>query len=313
MPLGLTRDQVRAVGKQVVVIGPCGVGNRWPSFVHDETPRRTGRSNTAFRGFPDCGPDFTRAQYDAAPIRYYEDSTQLTRAVNGGEIDPMTVESAGRMARCGVDLIGFDQLVRGDPRLEAVVWSWAPGEPAASGNCAVQRPDGRWQARACGERHRVACRDRRGGWRVPAGRVPARAAARVCATPRLVNGVPRTGYEAQLLRPASAGAGDVWLGHRREGNGWRRLERAGCGPSLRDPRRRWPVRAGAARLTVRLRFACTGEALSRRILVRGGRRAVRSRTGRRLRVPVRPRTRSLRVEYSYGGRRRAVSVRLRRR
>ncbi len=313
MPLQLTRNQIRRAGKQVLAIGPCGVGPRWPSLVFDERPRLTGADNSALRDFPDCGPDFTRARYDAAPIRYYEDSTQVSKNVNGGT-DPITAPIAARMIRCGVDLIGFDQLTRGDPRLAAVVWSWAPGEPLPGRDCAVQRPDGRWATRPCAERHRVGCRDATGYWRVPAGRVSARAAARLCARPGLVQAVPRTGYEGQRLKAsqARAGAGEVWLGYRRRGDGWKAYERKGCGPSLRGADRRRRVRRGVATVVVKLRFTCTGERLNRPIVVRGGRRAVRSRTGRRMHIRVARGAHRLRVGFTYRGKRRAVTVGLRR-
>ncbi len=217
-------------------MGPCGEGNRWQGYVFDEEPRKTGSDNSAFRDYPDCGPDFTRAQYDQQVIRYYEDGTQLSRAVNGGT-DPIDAPLTARMTRCGVDLIGFDFLARGDPRLAALVWSWAPGQPAAGGRCSVQRSDGRWEARACGERHRVACRDAAGRLVRPAARVTARAAPRVCASARVVNGVPRTGFDGQQLRAAMVrdGAATAWLGQRRRGTGWARFEKRGCGPSITRP------------------------------------------------------------------------------
>lgn len=313
MPLKLSRNQIRRAGKQVLAIGPCGLGPRWPSLVFNESPRLTGADNAPFRDFPDCGPDFTRAKYEASPIRYYEDSTQVSKNVNGAT-DPLTGPIAGRMIRCGVDLIGFDMLAHGDSRLGALVWSWAPGEPTPGRDCAVQRPDGRWATRPCAERHRVACRDATGYWRIPAGKVSARAAARLCGRPALVQGVPRTGYEGQRLRAsqARAGAGEVWLGHRRRGDGWKAYERRGCGPSLRGGERPRLVRREKATLVVKLRFTCTGERLNRPIVVRGGRRALRSRTGRRLRVRVGPRTKRLRVGFIYRGKRRGVTVPLRR-
>ena len=69
-----------------------------------------------------------------------------------------------------------------------------------------------------------------------------------------------------------------------------------------------------ARFVVRLRFACTGERLRgrRRILVTGGLRRVRSRTGRLTRVPVAARTRKLKVRFRYAGKRRSATVLLRR-
>jgi len=315
LPLGLTREELRAARKQVLIMGPCGEGNRWQGYVFDEKARETGSDNSAVRDFPDCGPDFTRAQYDAQVIRYYEDGTQLSRSVNGAT-DPIDAPLTARMTRCGVDLVGFDFLARGDPRLAALVWSWAPGHPTAGGNCSMQRSDGRWVTRACAERHRAACRDGDGNWFIPRGRVPARAAARLCASKRVVNGVPRTGFDGQRLRAAMVRgrAAGAWLGYRRRATGWTRVEKAGCGPSITRPRKRRRVTDGVARFVMRLRFACTGERLrgKRRVVVAGGRRRVRSRTGTTTRVPVAPSTRKLTVRFRYAGQRRSATVRLRR-
>ena len=315
LPLDLTRDEVRAERKQVVIMGPCGEGTRWRGHVFDEEPRKTGSDNSPFRDFPNCGPDFTRRQYDQQVIRYYEDGTQLSRAVNRG-MDPIDASLAAKMARCGVDLIGLDFLGKGDPRLAALVWSWAPGQPAARGACSVQRSDGRWEARSCTERHRVACRDAAGDWFVPGPRVTARAAPRACASARVVTGVPRTGFEGQRLRAAmlQGRAATAWLGQRRRGAGWARFEKRGCGPSITRPRKRRRVSDGVAKLVVRLRFACTGERLRgrRRIVVTGGVGRIRSRTGRLTRVPVASGTRTLKVRFRYAGKRRSATVLLRR-
>jgi hypothetical protein len=132
------------------------------------------------------------------------------------------------MTGCGVDLVGFDKLAFGDPRLRAMVWSWAPGQPRRTGgDCAAQRPSGRWTVAACATRRRVACATARGGWRVPAQRVRASAAAGLCARRGLVHATPRTGYEGQLLKAAAARAGrrSVWIAERRSGAGWRALDR----------------------------------------------------------------------------------------
>ena len=281
----------------------------------DEEPRKTGSDNGLFRPFPNCGPDFTRREYDRQVIRYYEDGTRLSATVNG-RMDPINATLAARMARCGVDLVGLDFLTRGDPRLAALVWSWAPGQPAGRGACSVQRADGRWEGRSCTQRHRVACRDADGDWFVPRTRVAARSAARACASVWVTNGVPRTGFDGQQLRVAMAraGAGTAWLGQRRRGAAWSRFERRGCGPSITRPRKRRRVIGGVAELVVRLRFACTRERLrgARRIAVRGGLGLVRSRTGRLTRVPVSSGTRKLRIRFRYAGKRRSATVLLRR-
>ena len=228
LPPDLTRNQVRAAGRRLLLYGDCGEGGRWQSYVHDDRQRLTASTNAPFRDFPDCGPDYTRAEFDSRQVRYYEDATTVGAATGTGHgrIAPPLV---ARMARCGVDLVGFDLLERGDPRVAAQVWSWGGNEPVPGHDCAIQGAGGRWFARPCGERHRVACRDGTGLWRI-AKRATARGAARACGRPGLLQAVPRTGYEGQRLMAAQkrAGSGPVWLGYRRRGNGWKPYERRGC-------------------------------------------------------------------------------------
>lgn len=228
LPLEATRNQVRASGKRLLLMGDCGEGSRWQSYVHDDRQRLTASTNAPFRDFPDCGPDYTRAQYESRQVRYYEDATTVG-ASTGSEHGTISPPLVGRMTRCGVDLIGFDLLKGGDPRVAAQVWSWAANEPTRGRDCAIQGAGGRWFTRPCGERHRVACRDATGLWRI-ARKATARGAARACGRPALVQGVPRTGYEGQRLLAAQkrAGAGAVWLGIRRRGDGWKAYERKGC-------------------------------------------------------------------------------------
>jgi hypothetical protein len=312
LPTELTRDGLRAAGEQVLVFGPCGQGTAWPSYVFDETDRLTGDDNAALREAPDCGPEFTRQRYEAFPVRYYEDRTQIGALT--GAADPIGPELTRRMTSCGVDIIGFDQLLRDDPRREALVWSWAPGQPR-SGACAIQRADGRWESRACDERHRVACRAADGSWSVSSGAETAARAGLGCRRPGAVNGVPRTGHDGFVLQraAAAAGAGEVWLGYARRPGGWVREERADCTPTLAGPERRWPVRDGVARLRVRLRLACVGETVRRSVRIAGVGRTVRGRSERLLRVPVRPGTTSVRARFVDRGRAGTVVVRLARR
>jgi hypothetical protein len=222
IPLTLSRKDVLAAGRQVVIVSDCGAGTAWRGVAfgwsgHEET-RPIG-----YRDFPDCGPDYPRATYDAKLVRYFEDSTWLTTTVAAagqGEVDDgITPETAAAMARCGVDLIGLDQVLPDDGRLESLVWSWAPNEPAAGSDCAMARADGRWETRACDESHRVACRAADGSWTVPVAAVAQALAATACADLGLTFSVPRTGYENALLREA-AGGSEVWLGYGRSGDGW---------------------------------------------------------------------------------------------
>ena len=172
-------------------------------------------------------------------VRYFEDSTRVTE---GGSVagastrdDGITPATAAAMARCGVDLLGLDQLTVGDPRLDALVWSWAPGEPG-SGECAVQRADARWEARTCDGRHHAACRAADGSWRVTARAEPRPNAERACASQSAVLAAPRTGYEGQLLRVAmeAAGASEAWLGLTRAGDAWARTRHTPDGATARS-------------------------------------------------------------------------------
>jgi hypothetical protein len=72
----------------------------------------------------------------------------------------------------------------------------------------------------------VACRAVDGSWTVSARKVRARAAARLCRRRRKHHAVPRTGYEAQLLKAAMArrAAGSAWLGYRHREGEWVALD-----------------------------------------------------------------------------------------
>ncbi|MEX2195196.1 MAG: hypothetical protein WD844_07900 [Thermoleophilaceae bacterium] len=227
LPLDLTRDAVSAAGKQVVVVSDCGVGAVWRAVAFDWSSHVESRPR-GFQDFPDCGPDFDRETYESQIVRYFEDSTALTASLaplgQSSVDDGITPATAARMARCGVDLTGLDQLVPSDGRLEALVWSWAPDEPAAdAGDCSVQGANARWEARDCGELHPVACRAADGAWTVAGPPVQADDAAASCTATGAEHAVPRTGFENELLRVAAAG-GEVWLGQRRDGAGWTALD-----------------------------------------------------------------------------------------
>jgi len=210
----LTRDQVLARGAQVVLVANsgCGQGNAWRSLAFswrnhvEQTPH-------GFRDFPDCGPDFTRSDYDTKLVRYYEDSTFVSAATGPTESPAqaqdqmLTPQRVADMTGCGVDLFGFDQILPDDGRIEASIWSWAPDQPdATGGRCTLQRGDGRWVTASCQGLHPAACRTAT-GWTVTAQAIPYEAAAPTC---RGAFDLPRTGYDNSLLRQA-AGTEEVWL------------------------------------------------------------------------------------------------------
>jgi hypothetical protein len=230
LPLTLSRDAVRAAGKQIVAVSDCGTAAGWRGAVFTWDERLETGIDT-YSEFPECGTDFTREQYDSSLIRYFEDSTALSEAIgNPGSIDATV---AAQLARCGVELTGFDQLAVDDPRLAAMVWSWAPGQPE-KGRCSEQRvgenvPFGRWKSDGCADKRRSACRKPNGRWKLTP-RVELESAEESCARAGATFAVPRSGYEAQLLRLAMerAGVRGARLGLVRADGVWRGLdERAG--------------------------------------------------------------------------------------
>lgn len=208
LPGSLTRDDVLATGAQVFLVSGCDEGAGWNDTVfdwntmHDESGGSTGYQ---------CNHT---ANYDDKLIRYFEDTTWLSAVTSPGgppkEQRGITADVAGRMIRCGVDLLGMDQLQPDDGRLEALVWSWALD--ASAGDCAVQRgSDGRWTGGDCAVLRPAACRDAADGtWEVTEPVASAEAAA-ACSQRGATLSVPRTAWENELLRVAAAGA-DVTLG-----------------------------------------------------------------------------------------------------
>jgi hypothetical protein len=226
LPLTLTRDAVRAAGKQVVVMtGGCrrGVGGAWHATAFSESLRKEDRP-VGYGGYPRCGgADLSRE--DGVFRRYFEDSTFVNRAATlAGQATPddgITPQTAAAMTRCGVDLLGLDQLVPGDGRLEALVWSFAPGQLDRPGVAVQRASDGRWEAAGgTGLRLPAACRLADGSWAVT-GAGPRISARGRCEDLGGAFDVPRRGRDAQLLLEAqrSAGADRVWLALTSAGGG----------------------------------------------------------------------------------------------
>lgn len=209
LPLELTRAAVLAAGKQVVIVSGCGAGSGWQGLVFNWNDRLESRP----RGYrADCGPDFTREEYDSHLVRYYEDSTVVSATAQyvPGQApmdDGLTAETTALMVRCGVDLFGFDQLLPDDGRLDALVWSWAPHRT----KCAAQGDDGLWAARTCTQKRPFACVGR-AGWLVTTQVGPQRDGAEACAQVGGAFALPRTGYENAQLSAAHTSAGP-WLAY----------------------------------------------------------------------------------------------------
>lgn len=217
LPLDVSRDDVLAAQAQIVIVSGCGAG--WAGNVFDWNgggPEVESGNSSGYGSFPSCDTRFDRQTYDTKMVRYYEDSTWLSAATDPGSPPggdgKLSADKLARMARCGVDLLGLDQLLPDDGRLEALVWSWAPDQrQPGPGDCAAQRGDGRWASEACGESRRAACRTDVGGWSLTPA-VPFEAAAAACDDAAGQFAVPRTGYENAQLR-AVAGDDQAWVNY----------------------------------------------------------------------------------------------------
>jgi hypothetical protein len=220
LPLDVSRDDVRRGGDQVVLVGNCRGGWAGEVFGWDDVHVESG-STSKYRDFPSCDASYDRAVYDSKLVRYYEDSTFVSAAVDPtstpaqAAAEMLKPQRVFAMTRCGVNLFGFDQLLPDDGRIGASIWSWAPDKPDRSqGRCAIQRKDGRWTTRGCSAYKRAACLVA-GSWRVT-GKPFTHAGARAeCRRRGGELGLPRSGYDNSSLRDGAPGdANELWLGYR---------------------------------------------------------------------------------------------------
>jgi hypothetical protein len=232
LPMTLRRADVLAAHKQVVVMSGCGgaasTASQWRSTVFDDSVRAED-GNPTFAGYPACtSGSVTPADYGTKLVRFFEDSTFVSAATSGG--DPghrFTVDGLRDMVRCGVNLFGLDQLDPSDPRLVAMVWSWAPNEPAtaSNGTCVVDAADGRFHTAPCrGAKRPFACVDVSGEWFVSSAAGFPGAGMAACRTdrPSAVFAVPGSGGHAQRLNEAKAAAGvsEAWVSYQFANGAW---------------------------------------------------------------------------------------------
>jgi hypothetical protein len=219
LPLGISRDDVRRRHAQVVLVGNCRSG--WASDVYgwDDVHVESG-STSRYRAFPACDASYDRATYDTKLVRYYEDSTFVSAAIDPtstpkqAAAEMLSPEKTAAMTRCGVNLFGFDQLLPDDGRIAASIWSWDKDKPdVRDGRCAVQRPSSRWITRPCALRRQAACRIA-GALKITRDSFTHAGAREACRQRGGALGLPRTGYENSLLRAAARPGSEVWLGFR---------------------------------------------------------------------------------------------------
>jgi len=225
---------LRAHGARVILVGNCGPGSAWPSWVFTRGPKWNESGDPTTYSATDCAHDSAARATGSSFRRFFEDSTVLATARQSTA--QITAQTTAAMVRCGVNIIGMDQLTTDDPRLAALVWSWAPGQPS-TGGCAEQLiGSGRFASAGCGTPLPYACRTPHSGWVVTAESGPWNRGADACAVeyPGSVFGVPNNGYDDAQLAGVWAGRGTLvvgghlpsgtWVSYADTGGQWRNFE-----------------------------------------------------------------------------------------
>jgi hypothetical protein len=219
MPYATSRADILQAGKQVLLVGNCGPG-AWNQWVFTRGPKWDESGNPTTYGAKDCAADQAAREHHSSFRRWYEESPWLEAMTDATQ--ELTASTTAQMVRCGANIIGFDQLQPFDGRLAAMVWSWAPDQPAAAGgDCAEQGSDSRFRVADCGQRLPFACVDSSLDWHVTKAVGRWRDGQKVCAREFRGSsfGVPPNGYRnAQLA--ALDGGRSVWLNYSRSGGSW---------------------------------------------------------------------------------------------
>ncbi|MCP3942382.1 MAG: phosphatidylinositol-specific phospholipase C domain-containing protein [Desulfobacteraceae bacterium] len=227
LPMDISKTDILAAGKQILLIGGNCATTNWSNYVFNGHFSATENLEN-FTGYPVCTAGNKDIDYiQSHLVRIYEDSTNLS-AIFGNPGPPITAIDAAPMAKCGIGAIGLDQIVPFDSRLEAQIWSWGENEPGNPGNgedCAAQRSDGRFRALSCSSYKNVACQNSdTGEWFITSGTYTWGQASLACdiefAGQGLVFAVPVNGYENAKLQDLkiSMGITDVWINYSAELN-----------------------------------------------------------------------------------------------
>jgi hypothetical protein len=223
MPTDKSAADMMTGGHQVLIVGNCGPGT-WGNWVHEREPHWDESGDPSKYDANACTADEAKRANDPLLFRReFEDSTWLTATTGDGTNHLSTPATVTRMVQCGVNIIGLDQLQPQDPRLAALVWSWAKDEPAAgAGSCAYQGGDARLHAGDCGAPRPFACSEAGGTWHVSSATGPQGAGAAACAAefPGSTFGVPANGLRNRQLAQAKGTSPEVWLNYANVNGSW---------------------------------------------------------------------------------------------
>jgi hypothetical protein len=216
LPVDVSRDDIRASGARVVLVGSCAPG--WSTQVFDWNAAHVESGSTSgYRPSPACDATYGPGVYASQLVRYFEDTTLVSALLNPTRppVDPeaLTPAKVKAMTDCGVNVYGFDHLLPEDGRIQASLWSWAPDEPRAGGGaCTVQGADGRWVAAPCADAHPAACLAG-STWTVTPSPVTFAQAPAACAASGSTFALPRAGDQNAQLHAVAGPAGGAWVRH----------------------------------------------------------------------------------------------------
>lgn len=222
-PADVTRGDIREAGKRVLVVGECGGAPApWRGWVFNKDVPRwkqggVSKDEPFTQALCDARRNTTAWNYAANWIRHWGDETGLSHGA--GDARGITADDASAMVRCGVNMIGLDNLVPDDPRMDALVWSWQTEASTQGGDCAFQNGEGYFQAGDCNKPRKVACQSPSGDWAITKKPRKFKQATDQCAEAGASFAVPRTGYDNAQLE-AAKGSGEVWLNYTHTAAGW---------------------------------------------------------------------------------------------
>lgn len=180
IPSHLTKADILKAGKQLIIVAKNCDG-RYPHY-EEQDKFKYSWNDYVFAGmgdiptkpytfidanisyftpYPDCGrekivyPDMNHTSL----WRIYE-----TRTLNGGPDQKKLDKDAMReLMRCGINWPAMDKLEKGDERLIATIWSWAPSYPKeGQGRCAIYKKDEGFKNTSCDQtKAGFACLDSR--------------------------------------------------------------------------------------------------------------------------------------------------------
>lgn len=218
--LNVSRQSILDAGKQVLLLTETCAGGAWDALFHQMNGGNWVQgTQSSYAGFGYAGcrlpddADFMAARRSRF-TRVWEDATLVTATAGGGAPASVTPAVMRELVRCGLNLPGVDRLVPADGRLEAAVWSWAPGEPVSSAtrNCAALNAQGRFVAADCAQPRPYACvaNANPDAWLVMGAGAWAGGVTACPAGYRF--SVPGNGYANENLKAAAQGA-EVWLNY----------------------------------------------------------------------------------------------------